>query len=167
MFHGFPASRRGGLVDRKTMTPDAIFSVVNTTALVAWLFLIGAARWLPRAFAVVRYAVPLFFAAVYVFCLFTGEKPEGGGFRTLEQVTALFTSQWVILGGWIHYLAFDFFVGCWILEKSKKSGIPHWLIVIPMIFTFMLGPVGLALFLLLLGVRNRFFASDHPSPAKP
>lgn len=137
------------------MTPDQVFNLVNLTALLAWLYLIGFARWTPRVFAVMRYAIPVVFALVYLTCLFLGEPNEEAGYQSLAEVTAIFTQPWVIVGAWIHYLAFDFFVGCWILAQSKSEGIGHGWIVIPMIFTFMLGPVGLLLFLILLGFRKR------------
>lgn len=136
------------------MTASSIFSLANGVAFLSWIFLVAGARWLPRTFGIVRFAVPIFFAALYIPCFFISEPVEGGGFRSLEAVMTLFTREWIVLGGWLHYLAFDFFVGCWILEKAKKEGIPHWLIIIPMLFTFMLGPVGLLLFLILLGTRK-------------
>lgn len=137
------------------MTPDQVFSIVNLTALLAWIYLIAVARWTPRAFSVIRYAIPIFFALVYLSCLLTAEPNEEAGYQSLAQVTAIFTQPWVIVGAWIHYLAFDFFVGCWILARAKAEGIGHGWIVIPMIFTFMLGPIGLLLFLILLGFRKR------------
>ncbi len=137
------------------MTPDQVFNLVNLTALLAWLYLIGFARWTPRVFAVMRYAIPVVFALVYLTCLFLGEPNEEAGYRSLAEVTAIFTQPWVIVGAWIHYLAFDFFVGCWILAQSKSEGIGHGWIVIPMIFTVMRGTVGLSLLLSLLGFRKR------------
>jgi len=137
------------------MTPDQVFSLVNLTALLAWIYLIGIARWTPRVFAVMRYTIPIVFALVYLTCLFLSEPNEEAGYQSLAEVTAIFTQPWVIVGAWIHYLAFDFFVGCWILAKAKAEGIAHGWIVIPMIATFMLGPVGLLLFLVLLGFGKR------------
>lgn len=137
------------------MTPESVFNLVNLTAFLAWVYLITAARWTPRVFAVMRYAIPIVLALVYATCLFLSEPNEEAGYQSLAEVTAIFTQPWVIVGAWIHYLAFDFFVGCWILAKSKAEGIRHGWIIIPMIFTFMLGPVGLLLFLILLSVRKR------------
>ncbi len=137
------------------MNPDQVFNIVNLLALLSWIYLIAAARWTPRIFRVVRFALPIAYALVYLTCMLMSEPNDEAGYQSLEQVTAIFTQPWVIVGAWIHYLAFDFFVGCWILEKSKAEGIGHGWIVIPMIFTFMLGPVGLLLFLILLGIRKR------------
>ncbi|MEM6280295.1 MAG: ABA4-like family protein [Verrucomicrobiota bacterium] len=137
------------------MTPDQVFQIVNLTALLSWIYLLVAARWTPRIFAVVRYAIPIFFALFYLFAMTQSEPNEEAGYTSLAQVTAIFTQPWVIVGAWLHYLAFDFFVGCWILAKSKAEGIAHFWIVIPLVFTFLLGPVGLFLFLAVLGVRKK------------
>lgn len=137
------------------MTPETVFSIVNTTAFFSWIYLIAAARWTPSLFRIVRFAVPILFALVYVAAMLLAEPNEDGGFQTLAQVTSLFTQPWVVVAAWLHYLAFDFFVGCWILEKAKKEQIAHGWIVIPMIFTFLFGPVGLLLFLIFLGFRKR------------
>lgn len=136
------------------MEASAIFSLANTVAAIAWLFLIVGARWLPRTFQIVRWAVPAVFALIYIATLSRGDTPDDASFQTLEGVAALFTNPWSLLAGWLHYLAFDFFVGCWILEKSKSEGISHWIIIVPLIATFMLGPVGWLLFAVVLGVHS-------------
>lgn len=137
------------------MTPDQVFSLVNLTAFLSWVYLIAGARWTPRVFTVMRYAVPSLLAIIYVTCLILSEPNEEAGYQSLTEVTAIFTQPWTIVGAWIHYLAFDFFVGCWILSKAKAENIGHGWIIIPLILTFMLGPVGLFLFLILLGFRKR------------
>lgn len=137
------------------MSPETAFQIVNTAALLAWIYLVVAARWTPQVFRVVRYAFPGALALVYISALVVGEKPEGASFTSLKGVTALFTSPWGVVAGWIHYLAFDFFVGCWILADSIRRGIGHGWIVVPMIFTFMFGPIGLLQYLGLVAWRKR------------
>ena len=55
-----------------------------------------------------------------------------------------------VAAGWLHYLAFDFWVGCWMLKDSQKKGIRHIFIILPMLFTFMLGPTGILIYTLVL-----------------
>ncbi len=137
------------------MTPETIFSLTSGLAGLAWIFLICGARCLPKAFRVVRYALPVILGLVYLICLSLAGSVEGGGFSSLKEVGSLFQNDWALLAGWIHYLAFDFFIGCWILNTAKKEEINHYLIIIPMILTFMLGPAGLLLFLIIRGWKNR------------
>lgn len=136
------------------MTPELLFKIANTAGLLVWIYLIAAARWTPRVFRIVRWAFPIAIAVGYIFALFMTEPNEDAGFTTLAGVTALFAQPWGVVAGWLHYLAFDFFVGCWILATAKKKQIGHWLIVVPLILTFMLGPVGLLVFLAILGFRG-------------
>ncbi|MEM9282128.1 MAG: ABA4-like family protein [Verrucomicrobiota bacterium] len=138
------------------MSPDQVFQITNLTALLSWIYLIAVARWTPKVFSIVRYVVPIFFAIFYLVAMTQSEPNEEAGYTSLDSVTAIFTQPWVIVGAWLHYLAFDFFVGCWILAKSKAERIGHGWIVVPLIFTFLLGPIGLLLFLLVLGVRNKW-----------
>ena len=57
--------------------------------------------------------------------------------------------------GWVHYLAFDLFVGCWEMQDSHKHQIPHAVVVPCLLFTFLLGPVGLVGYLLVRWVTAR------------
>ncbi len=51
-----------------------------------------------------------------------------------------------MLAGWIHYLAFDLFVGSWEVSDARANGIHHLLVVPCLLATFMAGPIGLALY---------------------
>jgi hypothetical protein len=132
------------------MNPELVFSIVSTIALVAWLLLVflPRARWVELVTGTV---VPLGLAATYVVivAMHIGRGP--GDFQTLAGVSALFSNPWVLLGGWIHYLAFDLLVGVWEVRDSRSRGIPHLLVVPCLALTFMLGPAG---WLLYQGVRS-------------
>ena len=83
--------------------------------------------------------------------------PEGGGFGTLEGVAILFGNPYVLTAGWIHYLAFDLFIGAWEVQDSQQRNISHWLVILCLLLTFMLGPTGLALYLIIRTVKTRRF----------
>ncbi|MGB1846672.1 MAG: abscisic acid-deficient protein Aba4 family protein, partial [Pseudohongiellaceae bacterium] len=57
-----------------------------------------------------------------------------------------------------HYLAFDLFVGCWEMQDSQKHNIPHVLVVPCLLFTFMLGPIGLVCYLMVRWFTARQWA---------
>jgi hypothetical protein len=69
-----------------------------------------------------------------------------GDFGSLQGVTRLFQNPFALTAGWIHYLAFDMFVGAWELKDSQTHGISHWLMIPCLLFTFMFGPIGLILY---------------------
>ncbi len=130
------------------------FQVANTGALLCWCCLAFLPRkaWLIYA---LRYGVISVLAAVYVLTIFgLAPKIEGGGFGSLNEVKILFSSDAVIFAGWLHYLAFDLFVGLWIAERADVLKL-HRVFQIPiLIATFMFGPAGLLLYYLVEGAWN-------------
>ena len=73
-------------------------------------------------------------------------RVEGGGYFTLDAVQLLTTSPQVAVAGWVHYPAFDLFVGLWIAERADAMGIGRLVQAPILLTTFMFGPVGLLLF---------------------
>jgi hypothetical protein len=78
-----------------------------------------------------------------------------GDFRSLAGVMALFDAPYGVLAGWLHFLAFDLFVGAWIVEDALRRGVPAWARIIPLPLTFMFGPAGLGLYLLMRAGLSR------------
>jgi hypothetical protein len=72
----------------------------------------------------------------------------------------LFTQPGIALAGWIHYLAFDLFVGAWEVRDASRHGVPHRVVVPCLVLTFLLGPSGLLAYLALRGVRARTLRVD-------
>jgi hypothetical protein len=55
-------------------------------------------------------------------------------------------NSWLLLAGWIHYLAFDLFLGAWQARQAQRLGISHFLVVPCLLLTFLFGPIGLPVF---------------------
>ena len=130
------------------MTPDVLFQILNTATLVAWLPLV----FLPRqrwATTVVPIAMPALLAVVYVALLAVGMPGSEGGFSALAGVRALFADPHALLAGWVHYLAFDLFIGGWEVRDAQERGIHHLLVVPALALTFLFGPAGLLLYLVI------------------
>ena len=76
-------------------------------------------------------------------------------FSTIEGVRSIFASQGGVTIGWVHYLAFDLFVGLWIARDADAKGFSR-LLQAPILFaTLMAGPVGLFLWLVIREARAR------------
>ena len=131
------------------MTPGSIFSFVNSVALCGWLILIffGRRSW---AQACSGTAIPLLFAVAYTILIAAHWHETRGGFSTLAAVAALFENRWLLLAGWIHYLAFDLFIGSWQVRDATRGGLPQAALIPNLILTFLFGPAGLLLY---FGVR--------------
>lgn len=128
------------------MTPELIFQWVNLIALAAWVTLLVRPRH-PQTLRWVGQAVPMLFALIYVVLIAMRIGRSGGNFSTLAGVATLFQDPWILLAGWIHYLAFDLLIGVWETRDAATRNLPHWRIVPCLFLTFMFGPAGWLLYL--------------------
>lgn len=127
----------------------SIFSVVNLVAVAAWVLLAVFPRRRLAAFVASR-VVPALLSGAYVAIVLSMWGQSPGGFSSLETVGQLFDNRWMLLAGWIHYLAFDLFVGSWMVQDAREHGISHGPLVPLLLLTFMFGPAG---WLAYLGLR--------------
>ena len=140
---------------------ETIFSATGVLAMIGWLGLVLLPRVDLVVRVIVRLVIPSLIAVVYVWLMASnqGQAPAEGGFGSLAAVSALFSVDALLLAGWIHYLAFDLFVGSWEVEDARARGVPHLLVIPCLAATFMAGPAGLGLYLLVRGatalVRGR------------
>lgn len=141
------------------MSDAQLFQYANTTALLSWIALAIQPR---RVAPVLRFVIPALFAVLYIWALSSAPKNPDGGFGSLVQVKALFTQDRAVLAGWVHYLAFDFFIGCWEVMDARERGISHLLVVPCLFLTFMFGPVGLLLYFGVRAATSRRTKSTEP-----
>lgn len=134
------------------MSDAQLFQIASTTALVSWVALIVQPR---RVASWLRYAVPAALAVLYIWAIATSLPTAEGGFGSLAEVKLLFTNDRAVLAGWIHYLAFDLFIGCWEVLDAQQRRVHHLLVVPCLLLTFMLGPAGLLLYLVIRQVASR------------
>ena len=99
--------------------------------------------------------IPALLGGLYLVLFARYSGTVDGGFGSLAEVRALFESPWLLLAGWIHYLAFDLFVGAWEVRDAQRLGLHHLLVVPCLALTLMFGPVGLLLYLVLRAVVKR------------
>jgi len=135
------------------MTPERLFSLANSTALLGWMILVFAGRRRWAAALVTGAILPALFAVLYSGLIVAHWGETQGGFSTLTGVAALFSNPWLLLAGWIHYLAFDLFIGSWQVRDAAANNIPHLAVIPCLILTFLLGPAGLFLYLALRFAR--------------
>src|SRR4051794_28221245 len=146
---------------------DSIFSICGNLAMLGWigLALLPGQRLVVEVLA--RMVIPLAIACAYVFLMVTNypSAPADANFGSLDGIASLFTVRGLLLAGWIHYLAFDLFVGSWEVSDARANGIHH-LFVVPCLFlTFMAGPAGLALYFIVKYLHRAFAARSAEQPA--
>ena len=136
---------------------DTLFSITSALVLPAWLALAVAPtrRWTQRVAGIL---LPVVLGLVYVGVLMlTVVEPSGagGGFGSLDEVATLFSDRRSLLAGWVHYLAFDLFVGAWEARDADREGVSRWVLVPCLALTFLVGPAGLVVYLAARAVVRR------------
>jgi len=130
------------------------FSLASTLAMVGWLALICLPRW-PLLVSALRFGlIGLLSVAYAVLIMVYFFRIEGGGFGSITEVRQLFLSDGGLLAGWIHYLAFDLFIGIWIAERADRASISRLLQAPMLVGTFMFGPLGLLMFYVTRGTQT-------------
>jgi hypothetical protein len=144
------------------MDVEQIFSMASLLAMIGWLILVI----LPRhhvAQLVSGVVIPLLLSAGYLFLIALHLRGAEGGFSSLADVAALFQKPELLLAGWIHYLAFDLFIGGWEIRDSQQHGIPHLLMIPSLVMTFMLGPIGLLFYFAIRTAKTRTLSLSRQS----
>jgi hypothetical protein len=131
------------------MKPEQIFTAANLIALLSWILLAVAPRWAVTRKLLMSGGIPLLLSIAYAVLIAAFFGNAEGGFGSLGGVMKLFTNEWAVLSGWIHYLAFDLLVGIWEVNDAQSKGISHWLVIPCLFFTFMLGPIGFLMYFIL------------------
>lgn len=126
------------------MSADDLFGLASAAVLPGWLILILAPRgrwvWLDRIPALI---IPFGLSALYtglILAHFAGA--EGGGFGSIAQVRALFASDYGLLAGWVHYLAFDLMIGAVMAGQMDKMGLSRLSQAPLLALIFLFGPLG-------------------------
>jgi hypothetical protein len=130
------------------LDPERVFSLASGLAMACWLglaFSPAGVRWAPRVRWIAGRGVPVLMAAVYV-ALFASHGMGDGGYGSIEAVQRLLSAPPLLVAGWLHFLAFDLFVGAWIAERAASIALPHTIVLPLLALTFMFGHAGLLAF---------------------
>lgn len=141
---------------------DILFSLTNLVALATWIVLI----LLPRHEVLLTLVLYL---GVGLLCLIYATLLIGlvGGILdpigergsmteySIDGLMRLFDTRGGIVVAWTHYLAFDLFVGLWIARDADHKGFSRWLQAPILLLTFLAGPFGLLVWLLVRERRAR------------
>tara|TARA_B100000787_G_C16162269_1_gene282019 strand:+ start:31 stop:504 length:474 start_codon:yes stop_codon:yes gene_type:complete len=67
-------------------------------------------------------------------------------YLNLSELTTLFESKSFLILFWVHFLAINLFCGGWIVKDSQLFGMNKLLVSLPLIITYLIGPVGLTVY---------------------
>ena len=149
------------------MSAEALFSLAGAITMPGWLLLALLPRWKWSARLICSAVIPALLGVLYVGLFVVHGPGSEGGFSSLADVSSLFSNPFLLLAGWIHYLAFDLFVGAWEVRDAQRLQIPHLLVLPCLVLTLMLGPTGLLVYLVVRAVRVRSWVTPPATEAAP
>lgn len=136
------------------MAPDVLFQIANNLAVFGWLALLASPVTPVWSQRVAGGAIPLLLSVAYAGLALAFFADAEGGFGDLEGVMTLFKTPEIVVAGWIHYLAFDLFVGAWIVRAARREEIWFLLIVPCLALTLFAGPAGFLAFMAIRMARG-------------
>ncbi len=138
------------------MLAEIAFTLLNLAVLPWWLLWLGAPHSKLGLRAAGHSAICIGLCLVYAVLISAAlltAPPLGLGLAALKAALA---TDLGFLAGWTHYLAFDLFVGAWIVRESRRLRLEPRPYLVP---ALLLGPLGLGAFLLHRGRRLRSYGS--------
>ncbi len=134
---------------------ETLFSIAGITAMIGWLLLLVSPLIPKWSGLIAGMILPIVLSLGYFVLLILPSSGDAGGFGTLAEVMELFSHEQAALAGWVHFLAFDLFIGAWVCRTARSEGVSFWFVApcLPVIFLF--GPAGLLVFQLIRAVRAR------------
>jgi hypothetical protein len=120
--------------------------------MIGWAMLIFGPRRFAWLNAIPQLIIPLGLSILYAILVLRFFAEPGGGYGSLAEVRQLFTSDWALLAGWVHYLAFDLAIGAYLAARMDRVGIGRLVQAPLLVTTFLFGPIGFALALIIEGV---------------
>ena len=143
--------------------PQHFFQITNTVALLAWIGVVLFPGRRLVSHLLCATVIPGLLAACYAAVIgwkLASNGPPPGDVMTIDGLRAVFADDWVFAAAWAHYLVFDMVVGAWIARDAVRLGIPWPLRTISLLLTFLAGPVGFLLHLVMRFLLRRAVATD-------
>lgn len=129
---------------------ETLFDASNLLVMPFWALMILAPhwRWTRRIIGSPWIAAPA--ALLYALLVLPeiGSILAGVSNPGLANVAALLGEPYGATVAWVHFLAFDLFVGRWAYLDSRARSLSAWIMAPVLFFTLMLGPLGLLAYLL-------------------
>ena len=136
-------------------TIEILYFWVNLGVLPFWLILIFFSQS-----HICRYLVtsifPIFvLSGAYVFMLYKsylGSYDFDGNFDLylgIDNISDLFSNNTFLMMFWIHFISINLFTGGWIVRDSQKLAINKIVIIVPLLITYLIGPLGIFIYWLI------------------
>ncbi|MBB6095935.1 hypothetical protein HNQ60_004826 [Povalibacter uvarum] len=135
---------------------ELIYLLSNVLLLPAWLLLIVAPEWRWTERLIHSIWIPvLYSAAVTIMVVVRPAAAEGADIGSLHGFMLLLDSPWFSLAIWLQLVLFDLFIGAWESRDARRLGIHAGWMVVPLVATYIFGPPGLLIYLVVRYSRTR------------
>jgi hypothetical protein len=128
---------------------DTAFSLSSLLVMPLWALMIFAPLW--RVTRTVMQFTWVIAPAALLYAVLVlpniGSVLPAVSTPNLEGIRALLSSQSGATIAWVHFLAFDLFVGRWAYLESRALNLNVFAMAVVLFLTLMLGPVGALLYL--------------------
>ena len=136
------------------MTAASIFQFGNSFILLGWLLLLIVPNW-KFTQTIILNGILVLFSVIYSFLILKDIGDfKADSFSTLANIKQLFQNDNAVAAGWFHYLTFDLFVGTYIVRKAQELHISRWWATLALPFTFMFGPMGYLIFVIIKTIKS-------------
>ena len=133
-------------------TMEMIYLWINLGVLPFWfVFVVFPKSQICRIFTASIFPI-IILSLVYAYLLYLAYK-DGYDFLQnfklymgLNELSNLFENQSFLILFWIHFLAMNLFCGGWIVNDSQMFGMNKFLVSIPLIITYLIGPIGVVIY---------------------
>jgi hypothetical protein len=145
---------------------ETLFKISNLTILPFWALMIFLPRWRVTKWLIGAPLVCAAPAALYAALVIPrfAEVWQAVSNPELSGIVALLGSPVGATIAWLHFLAFDLFVGRWIYLDGRERGITSWVMAPALFLTLMMGPCGFLLYLIARRARGSQRRSEAVIP---
>ena len=130
-------------------TIEMLYYWVNFGVLPFWLILIFFPNSnLSRYFVTSIFPI-LILSGAYIFILYKSYlnsydfDNNFSLYLSIDHLSDLFTDKSYLMMFWIHFISINLFTGGWIVRDSQKLSINKILVIMPLVITYLIGPIGL------------------------
>ena len=67
----------------------------------------------------------------------------------IKELSDLFSDKTFLMIFWLHFISINLFTGGWIVKDSQKNSVNKILLILPLLTTYLIGPLGLFIYWLI------------------
>ena len=70
-------------------------------------------------------------------------------YLSVNELSDLFSDNTFLMIFWLHFISINLFTGGWIVKDSQKNSVNKILLILPLLTTYLIGPLGLFIYWLI------------------